>query len=141
MVSIKNCNRSRRNKSILVMVFFASLFTGIKAQKFNAPASADTMHNPFKNAASAAMDGKKVYTQYCVVCHGEKGKGDGAAVAGLSKKPADHTSVAFQKQSDGAIYWKIANGNSPMPAFKATLKPKQIWQLVNYARTLAIVPK
>lgn len=105
-------------------------------QKFTAPSWADTIKNPLKNNASSVIAGKKLYGQYCVICHGEKGKGDGVSVAGLSKKPTDHTSSEFQKQSDGAIFWEIGNGSSPMPMFKATFKPIQIWQLENYIRTL-----
>jgi mono/diheme cytochrome c family protein len=120
---------------IFSLTFICSL--EINAQKFSAPAWADTLKNPIKNDASAAAKGKKIYVQYCVICHGDKGKGDGVSVAGLAKHPTDHTTEAFQKQSDGVIFWKIGNGSSPMPMFKATLKPIQIWEAVNYIRTFA----
>jgi mono/diheme cytochrome c family protein len=126
----------RNLKYAFFAFMMAFISTQVIAQKFVAPAGADTMKNPLKNNPSATIEGKKLYTQYCVVCHGEKGKGDGAAVAGLPKRPADHSSAAFQKQSDGVIYWKIANGNNPMPTYKTVLKPIQIWQLVDYTRTL-----
>jgi mono/diheme cytochrome c family protein len=120
---------------ILSMLFICSV--EIHAQKFTpAPAWADTLKNPIKNSIAAASSGKKIYVQYCVTCHGEKGKGDGVSVAGLPKHPTDHTSEAFQKQSDGAIFWESGNGTSPMPMFKNTLKPIQLWQLVEYIRTL-----
>jgi len=41
-----------------------------------------------------------------------------------------------QNQSDGAIYWKITNGNPPMASYKETLTEEQRWQLVNYIREL-----
>jgi len=104
---------------------------------FVAPAWADTIKNPLKGNVSSIADGKKTYTTYCVVCHGDKGKGDGVASAGLSKPPADHSSVAVQRQSDGAIYWKMSEGNSPMPSYKSSLTVTQRWQLVDYIRTLA----
>jgi mono/diheme cytochrome c family protein len=130
---------------LLSIVIVASLSficnINIHAQKFVAPPWADTLKNPVKNSASAATAGKKIYVQYCVICHGEKGKGDGVSVAGLAKKPTDHTSEAFQKQSDGVIFWKIGNGSSPMPMFKATLKPIQIWEVVEYIRTFANTSK
>jgi mono/diheme cytochrome c family protein len=115
--------------------------TNIFAQKFTAPAWTDTLKNSNKNNPSAVQAGKKIYVQYCVICHGEKGKGDGVSVAGLPKHPTDHTSAEFQKQTDGAIFWEIGNSSSPMPMFKNTLKPNQMWQLVEYIRTLAIKAK
>jgi mono/diheme cytochrome c family protein len=124
-------------KFFILAIMVCSFGLKVSGQKFNAPAWADTLKNPLKNNAAAAAEGKKLYTQYCVVCHGEKGKGDGPSVAGLQKKPANHTTEEFQKQSDGVIFWKISNGSSPMPGFKSALKTKQMWQLVNYTRTFA----
>ena len=102
-----------------------------------APKEADALQNPVKDNATATAEGKKLYAQYCVVCHGDKGRGDGIAAAGLTPKPADHSSEKIQKQSDGAIYWKMTNGRPPMAAYNATLKEEQRWALVTYIRTLA----
>jgi mono/diheme cytochrome c family protein len=103
---------------------------------FKAPPSADAVTNPLKGDANATLAGGKIYKQQCAACHGEKGKGDGAAAAALSKPAANHTSAAVQKQTDGAIFWKITNGNTPMPGYKF-LPEAQRWQLVNFIRTLA----
>jgi mono/diheme cytochrome c family protein len=98
---------------------------------------ADALVNPLKDNAASIADGKKLYVQYCVVCHGDKGKGNGVAAAGLTPKPADHSSQKCQSQTDGAIYWKLTNGRPPMAGYKASLKDEQRWALVNYIRTLA----
>jgi mono/diheme cytochrome c family protein len=100
-----------------------------------APAWADTIKNPMKGNLKSVADGKKMYVKNCVVCHGDKGKGDGVAAAGLTPKPADHSSAKIQKQSDGALYWKLSNGRSPMPGY-GSLTAVQRWDLVNYVRTL-----
>jgi mono/diheme cytochrome c family protein len=108
-----------------------------QSRKFPSPPSADAIVNPVKGNAEATLEGKKIYTLYCATCHGSKGKGDGIAAPGLSKPPADHTSDFVQKQTDGAIFWIITEGNNPMPTYKTTLKELQRWQVVNYIRTLA----
>ena len=72
----------------------------------------------------------------CFVCHGPKGKGDGMAGAGLTPKPTDLTSEAVQSQSDGAIFWKIAEGRSPMASYKSSIPEKKRWEIINYIRTL-----
>ena len=101
-----------------------------------APPSADTIKNPLKGNAQSADEGKKLYAQNCAVCHGDKGKGDGIAAAGLNPKPANHTSEKVQMQTDGAIFWKMTTGRPPMASYATTLSVTQRWQLVNFMRTL-----
>jgi mono/diheme cytochrome c family protein len=101
-----------------------------------APKYADTITNPLKNNAASIDEGKKTYVKLCVVCHGEKGKGDGLGAAALNPKPADHTSDKVQSQSDGAIFWKLTKGKAPMASYEKTLTATQRWQVVNYMRTL-----
>jgi len=101
-----------------------------------APTWADTVRNPLKADIKTIAEGKNLYARNCVVCHGDKGKGDGIAAAGLSPKPADHSSAKTQKQSDGAIFWKMTNGRPPMASYSKSLTPYARWELVNYIRTL-----
>lgn len=103
---------------------------------WKAPAEADRISNPLQGNAEASEAGKKIYVQFCVVCHGAKGKGDGIAGMSLNPKPANHTSQKVQAQSDGAIFWKITTGKPPMAAYKGILTDTQRWQLVNYIREL-----
>ena len=101
-----------------------------------APAGADTIKNPLKGNVTAIEAGKKVYAMYCVVCHGEKGKGNGVAASNLNPRPADHSSERVQKQTDGALYWKLSAGRPPMASYAKTLTTQQRWQVVDYIRTL-----
>ncbi len=120
-------------------IILMSFATEIKMQQkgpWVAPASADTIKNPLKGKPDAVAAGKKIYAQYCAVCHGDKGKGDGIAAAGLNPKPADHTSAKFQAQSDGAIFWKLTTGRAPMASYDKTLTVAQRWQVLNFMRTL-----
>lgn len=101
-----------------------------------APKTADTIHNPLKSNATATADGKVLFTQACVVCHGEKGKGDGVAGVNLSPHPANLTSTKVQSQTDGALFWKMTNGRAPMASYKAIYTDKQRWELVDYIREM-----
>ena len=130
-------------KMTIVSLFFLFLFMDLFSQsrKFPSPLSADTISNPLKGNATSIIEGKKIYTQFCVTCHGTKGKGDGIAAPGLPKPPADHTSAFVQNQKDGALFWIITAGNNPMPSYLKVLTETQRWQVVNYIRTLAKKPK
>lgn len=123
--------------NIIVTIFFLLTPMVIAAQKnWDAPESADTLVNPVKNDARATASGKKLFNSLCTVCHGTKGKGDGMAGAGLNPKPSNLTSEPVQSQTDGAIFWKITEGRSPMASYGHSLSEDQRWALVNYIRTL-----
>ena len=104
-----------------------------------APPEADKIKNPLVGDKKSTDAGKALYNIYCIACHGEKGKGDGPASLTIKTKPADHTSPKIQKQSDGAIYWKLTEGRSTleMVSYKMVLSDNERWQLVNYIRTLS----
>jgi mono/diheme cytochrome c family protein len=99
---------------------------------WKAPASAAARVNPLAKKPEAAAGGKKIFLRECVECHGEQGWG-------LEKKhSADLQSPRVQSQSDGALFWKISNGNPDrgMPSF-SRLPEMQRWQVVLFLRSLA----
>ena len=81
-----------------------------------------------------------LYAKNCRHCHGLRGKGDGP-LAPKNPKPADLTDDKWDHgSSDGEIYTIILNGApapmSEMKGMKGTLTPTQIWQVVNYIRSI-----
>lgn len=122
--------------ALMCMFFLLAGFTGHAQKNWDAPESADSLVNPVKNDARATASGKKLFNSLCFVCHGPKGKGDGMAGVGLYPKPSNLTSEPVQSQTDGAIFWKISEGRSPMPSYDHSLPEDQRWALVNYIRTL-----
>lgn len=47
---------------------------------------------------SDRTSGAKMFNDYCAVCHGAEGKGDGPAVAALNKPPSDLTTLSLRNQ-------------------------------------------
>lgn len=119
----------------MLILIFDSAFAQNKP--WVAPPDADNIKNPVAGNPSVLVEAKALYTANCGPCHGEKGKGDGPAAGGLNPRPADHTSDMVQKQSDGAIFWKLSEGRAPMPSYKKIFTDQQRWGLVAYIRTLA----
>lgn len=111
-------------------------FESAPQDRWVAPPNADKIVNPLKNNVSATKSGKALFNTYCVVCHGPKGRGDGMAGASLTPKPANLTTAEMQSQTDGAIHWKIMTGRAPMPSYKDVIPEKNIWEMINYLRTL-----
>ena len=77
-------------------------------------------------------EGKNLYKDKCVICHGLLGNGDGPASAAFSPPPADFTNPKFwQRQDiDQFIANTVKNGHPPMPAFN--LPPEEIKAIVDY---------
>jgi mono/diheme cytochrome c family protein len=105
------------------------------------PKVAQDVKNPVAVDKTVLTEAKVLYSTNCAPCHGDKGRGDGAAAAALNPKPADHSSAVVQSETDGSLFWKLSEGRNPMPSYKKMLTDKQRWELVNYIRTLAKTPK
>ena len=80
--------------------------------------------------------GKKVYTDKCLKCHGERGRGDGPRAYDLSKKPADYTDKEkMSKFTDADLRKVVKDGKKPMPAFGKKLSDEDIDGVITYIRT------
>jgi mono/diheme cytochrome c family protein len=138
--------RSIRQQSWLAILtivgttaFGASLI--IAAEKeWTAPAGEAEKKNPQAKNDESLAAGKEAYDAQCTDCHGASGQGDGKKVAEMKKEEKDRmkalTDPSIVKQSDGELYWKIAEGKKPMPAGKKLMEPTEMWDVVNYMRTL-----
>ena len=113
---------------------------GGEPEPWVAPDSAKELANPIKNAKKAAKKGAKTFKQFCVLCHGPKGKGDGPGGKSLTPKPADLSSDRVQGQEDGEIFWKISEGRPPMVTWKHSISETERWNLVHYIRTFKPQP-
>ncbi len=83
--------------------------------------------------------GRAIFHQRCVLCHGEEADGRGVQAHDLTPPPRDLTDVRWQARTDDRhVYFSIAEGRhgTPMPPWKATLSPGEIWSLVAYIRSL-----
>jgi mono/diheme cytochrome c family protein len=102
-----------------------------------APASA--VQNPVPSTAESIAAGKQTYLRTCAPCHGSSGEGG----AGNDLIPAspDLTDAAWDHgSSDGEIFTNIKSGIGPefsMTPFNDRLKDDEIWNVVNYLRSIA----
>jgi len=83
--------------------------------------------------------GKVTFTQICAACHGDGGKGDGAAAIALDPKPADFTDPAHSAfYSDMGRLHIIKNGveGTGMVGWESSLKEEEIQAVYAYVRSL-----
>jgi mono/diheme cytochrome c family protein len=97
------------------------------------------MTNPVQADATSIAAGKSLYDKQCAGCHGETGKGDGSMGADLDPKPPDLTDADWKHGStDGELFLVIRDGakNTGMKPFAKKLTPHQIWDVINYVRSI-----
>jgi len=105
--------------------------------------------NPFRDAAgnpgpAALAEGKAIYGQRCVFCHGDALNGDGLFADALRPRPANFTDPGTIAQlQESFLFWRIATGgpglppegkgwNSAMPAWEDKLSEDDIWKVILY---------
>jgi len=115
--------------------------SGGMAEEWEAPARDAKIGNPVATDQRSIAAGKAIYRQECLACHGNRGQGNGPAAIALLRPPADLSMPMMWEHSDGALFWKITEGRSPMPSFAQLLTDDQRWQVVNYIRALAARPE
>jgi mono/diheme cytochrome c family protein len=126
-------------KRFLSIALCAAAFAGV-VQIFGAQGNADAakLKNPIASSPDSIAAGKKAYAK-CASCHGVNGQGGPGndlipAAPSLVDEQWDHGST------DGEIFTNIKNGIPPdfnMVGFKDQLSDEDIWNLVNYIRSIA----
>ncbi len=99
---------------------------------------------PADPLADARGRGSNVFNQYCKICHGENGKGDGFNSGKLTPSPRDFTQASFwQGTTDERLHFAVAKGGVSvgksvlMPAWGQTLTKSQIDDVIVYLRAFA----
>jgi mono/diheme cytochrome c family protein len=144
-LSVRDQNRKeiqmRANKFLVVAALglvAAFLFTGMTL--WSQQAVADEEGKAVKATPELIEKGKKVYAQFCVVCHGPKGDGKGMMGAALNPKPADFTDAEWKHGgSDQEIYNTVTKGvpGTAMAPFASQLGEENAWGVVHYIKTFS----
>ena len=118
---------------VLATVLFGQNMLYWPDPAWRAPQAVAAKPNPLAEKPWATAGGKKLFLRNCAECHEKDGNG-------IAKKhSADLQLAVVQQQSDGALFWKITNGNTGrgMPSF-SKLPELERWQLVLFLRTLKL---
>ena len=113
--------------------------TTLSAQNPGGSAEGKAMKNPVASSAASIAAGQAAYAKNCRFCHGPEAKGDGP-MAPKDSHPSDLTDAKWDRgATDGEIFLVIQNGAGPemkMKGYKGRLSDTEIWNIVNYLRSL-----
>ena len=94
--------------------------------------------NPTTGDAAGRARGEELFGQFCSVCHGAGGAGDGSVV-GPNRIPdiplLDLLTAQAAGYSDGYIWGMITNGRGLMPSYKR-IPAQERWYVVDHVRRL-----
>jgi mono/diheme cytochrome c family protein len=122
----------------LFTIVLALLQSPTAPRKGGSPDAAK-VKNPVAASADSIAAGKRVYTRMCSRCHGPEGKGDGSAATAAVP---DVTDAQWDYGgSDGEIFSVVHDGvSADMDGYAARLSDTDIWNVVNYIRSVAAKP-
>jgi len=109
-------------------------------QQMGGNPDAKKMKNPVAATPESIAAGQKTFEKYCKFCHGPDAKGDGP-MAPKDTHPSNLIDDKWDRgSSDGEIFMVISEGAGPkfqMKGFKSKLTEQEMWNVVNYLRSLA----
>ena len=132
---------------VITFITITLSFMSNQDDPWKVPEKYQKLKNPVIADDASINSGKELYDSYCLSCHGKDGKGTGQRAYKLKTSPTDFTSDSFQKQTDGALLYKIYSGHRDMPGFKKRIpgnkdaieggfgKTRMPGDLVNYIRS------
>jgi mono/diheme cytochrome c family protein len=87
--------------------------------------------------------GRALYAQHCVACHGADGRGRGAAADARAMSPPNLAGPLLWRRADGDLLWHVMRGmrardGAPtMPGFGDRLRDEEAWALIDFMKAQA----
>ncbi|HEX7494116.1 MAG TPA: cytochrome c [Bacteroidales bacterium] len=120
--------------SIAVLLFATTLVA--QPKPWVVPANFKTMKNPIAMSEASTQAGQALFVKTCAACHGKTGIGDGPKAKSLKTVPTDFLKAESQNQTDGEHFYKTKTGRGDMPKYEGKMSDDDIWNVVNYIRSL-----
>ncbi|MBK6443983.1 MAG: cytochrome c [Bacteroidetes bacterium] len=96
------------------------------------------LKNPLGKTELNMAEGKRLYQNYCIICHGEKGMGDGPVVLRNGPKPPAYNSDLLKNLPEGKMFHTTQFGKNMMGSHSSQLTASQRWKIIMYVQTLQL---
>ncbi len=97
----------------------------------------EELKSPINLASQQARDrGAAVFANYCAVCHGAAGAGNGPITQRGFPPPPPLTAEHALKLKDGQIFHILTFGQNNMPSYASQLSREDRWNAIAYVRML-----
>jgi mono/diheme cytochrome c family protein len=99
-------------------------------------AAGKELHNPLEKTEANMTEGKRLYMNYCIHCHGEKGMGDGLVAKHNGPIPPAYSSAQLKTLPEGKMFHTTQYGKNMMGQHASQLTASQRWKVIMYVQTL-----
>ncbi len=93
--------------------------------------------NPIALNDETLAEGKKIYTIYCQVCHGEKGDGQGSIVETGAYPPVNPYTTLLKDKPEGKMFHSITYGRNLMGSYASQVTVEERWKVIYYIQKLS----
>ena len=95
------------------------------------------LYSPILMTDGTVAKGKIIYGNFCLVCHGKTGMGDGnvPTKADFPPPPA-YNGNSLKNLPEGKMYHTITFGKGMMGSYASQLNPKERWLVIQYVKYL-----
>lgn len=96
-----------------------------------------SIKNPYTSSEGMLTDGKKIYENFCIQCHGAKGDGNGILVerekfAGVPS----YYGAQLMELPEGKMYHSIYYGKNMMGSHASQINYYERWAVIEYVKKL-----
>ena len=97
----------------------------------------EELHSPIAPGSQRAGErGAFVFANFCAVCHGAGGAGNGPVAQRGYPPPPSLLAEHAQKVKDGQLFHILTYGQNNMPSYASQLSRDDRWNVIFYVRTL-----
>lgn len=95
------------------------------------------LRNPLDSKDPLVLQrGATVFANYCQVCHGPQGLGDGPAAKRGVPPPPSFQAGKSKDMSDGQLFHVLTYGQGNMASYAAQISREDRWRVIAHVRTL-----
>ena len=99
--------------------------------------------SPSGFTVQSIAQGRMLYAQHCVACHGADGRGQGTLADARAVSPPNLAGPLLWRRADGDLLWHVMHGmrgrdGAPsMPAFGERLRDDEAWAVIDFMKAQA----
>lgn len=94
------------------------------------------LRNPLAATPQTVKEGRRVYENFCIHCHGPDADGNGTVGQSFAPLPADLAGPRVRGLTDGDLFTRVSFGSARHPPLADTLAECDRWAVVAYLRSL-----